>query len=98
MKRIGIAASKIAQGNVVLYNLYVVLISFLFSLIIFMVAGTSVFFALFMIDNLTRQFASIPFHENRSFIFMVCMISLTILVFLFNLYAISLNLKFRRRR
>jgi len=45
MKRIGIAASKISKGNLALYNFCVVLISVLFSLSIFVVAGSTVIFA-----------------------------------------------------
>ena len=38
MERIGIAASKIAQGNLFLYNICVIVISFLFSLFIFFIS------------------------------------------------------------
>lgn len=38
MERIGIAASKIAKGNLLLYNSYVVLIAFLLSVLLFLIS------------------------------------------------------------
>ena len=42
MERIGIAASKIAQGNLFLYNFFVVAIASLFSLLVFFVSGCAI--------------------------------------------------------
>lgn len=49
MHRIGIAASKMAQGNLLKYNLFVVGISCLFSFLLFLVSGALVLVTLFFI-------------------------------------------------
>jgi len=93
MKRIGIAASKMAKGNLVLYNSYVVLISFLFSLFIFIVAGCTVVFALIAFAYVSNELIATEFEKGWLGIFAVCMITLTVVMFLFNLIAISTNMK-----
>jgi len=97
MERIGIAASKIAKGNWLLYNLTVVLLSFLFSLFIFVLAGSTVVFALVMITYVSNEILAFEFEKNKTSILFVCMISLTIVTVLFNLLAISKNIKFRKK-
>jgi hypothetical protein len=42
MDRIGIAASKIAKGNIVLYNACVFFLIFLFAFFIFIVSGAAI--------------------------------------------------------
>lgn len=93
MKRIGIAASKISKGNLVLYNFYVVLISALFSLFLFVVAGSTIIFALAIIQYVGNEIMGVEFERNWRSILAVCMVSLTIAVTLFNLFAISKNMK-----
>ncbi|VAX36167.1 hypothetical protein MNBD_UNCLBAC01-451 [hydrothermal vent metagenome] len=82
-----------SKGNASLYNAYVVLIVFLFSTFIFVVAGASVVFAL----AITAYFSNevIGFTQNRTLSSMltVCMISLTVVIGLFNLCAISMNIR-----
>ena len=94
MKRIGIAASKISKGNLALYNVYVILISALFSLSIFIVAGSTVIFALVIIKYVGSEIMGVEFEQSWQSVLAVCMVSLTIVITLFNLFAISLNLKF----
>ena len=89
MKRIGITASHIAKGNLALYNLCVVLISCVFSLFIFAAAGAAIFFALVLIG--------LGFKKDWAFIMTVCMMSLTIVVALFNIFAILMNIKLSRK-
>ena len=96
MKRIGIAASKISKGNLVLYNVYVVLISALFSLFIFIVAGSTIIFALAIIKYVGSEIMGVEFERSWQSILVVCMVSLTIVITLFNLFAISTNLKLPR--
>ena len=98
MKRIGIAASKMAKGNLFLYNGYVVIISFLFSLFIFVVCGCTVIFALLIIGYIAHEIMAVEFEKSWSFILALCMISLTVIVVLFNLIAISKNIKFKKTR
>ncbi len=94
MKRIGVVASKMSKGNLALYNSYVVLISFLFSVFILIVAGASVVFALVVIAYVGNEVMGSEFEKNWTFVFLVCMVSLTVVIGLFNLCAISMNIKF----
>ncbi|MCK5259974.1 MAG: hypothetical protein KAJ70_02835 [Candidatus Omnitrophica bacterium] len=98
MKRIGIAASKISKGNLTLYNVYVVLISALFSLFIFIVAGSTIIFALAIIQYVGNEIMDVEFEQSWQPIMIVCMVSLTIVITLFNLLAISTNLKLPRMK
>src|SRR3989338_6993518 len=98
MKRIGIAASKIAKNNILLYNFYVILISFIFSLFIFVLAGATVFFSLVVIAYIGNEVTPVDFNEDWGRILAVCMVTLTIIVVFLNLIAISKNIKFRSRR
>lgn len=97
MKRIGIAASKIAKGNWVLYNCYVVLISFLFSLFIFVIAGATVVLALAIVAYVGSEIMAFEFEKAWSAVLPICMMSLTIVVAVFNLFAISQNLKLPKK-
>ncbi len=96
MKRIGIAASKISKGNVVLYNLYVVLISCLFSLFIFIAAGATIALALMLIGYIGTEIMGVEFKKSWSAIMMVCMTALTTIVALFNIFAILINARISR--
>ena len=98
MERIGIAASKMAKGNIPLYNFYVVLISFLFSLFIFILAGCTVVFSLIVISYLTNEIASFQVVKDWSTILALCMISLSVITVLFMLIAISKNIKFPKSK
>ena len=82
-----------AKGNLVLYNSYVVLISFLFALFIFIVAGCTVVFALIVFAYVSNELIATEFEKDWSGIFSICMITLTVVMFLFNLIAISTNMK-----
>ncbi len=93
MKRIGIAASKISKQNVALYNLYVVLISCLFSLFIFIAAGATIALALMLIGYVGTEIVGVEFKRDWSLIMMVCMTALTIVVALFNIFAILTNIR-----
>jgi len=93
MKRIGITASKISKGNLFLYNVCVVLISVLFSLMIFVVAGSTVIFALAIIKYVGIEIMGAEFEQSWKSVLPVCMVSLTIIVTLFNLFAIIRNIK-----
>lgn len=93
MKRIGIAASKISKGNLALYNFYVVLISALFSLFIFVIAGSTIIFALAIIKYVGNEIMGVEFEKSWQFILAICMASLTVVITLFSLITISMNLK-----
>ena len=96
MKRIGIAASKMAPKNLFLYNAYVIVIAFLFSLLIFFIGGSAVVVALISIAYATKGILPANFQKEWISIGLVCMITLTISVGLFSLIAISQNLKLHK--
>ena len=98
MERIGIAASKIAKGNLFLYNLFVVMISFLFSLLIFLLAGSSLFISLLIINSINEGEMPQNLEKMWTSVMLVCMISLTIVVSIFNLFAILKNIKLTKNR
>lgn len=93
MKRIGITASKISKGNVPLYNLCVVLISCLFSLFIFIAAGATIALALMLIGYVGTEIVGVEFKRDWSLIVMACMAALTVIVALFNIFAILVNIR-----
>lgn len=94
MERIGIAASKMSKGNLFLYNFYVVLISILFSLFIFIVAGSTVLFALVIISHVSAEMKITEFQKTWPSILYVCMVILTIITGIMNILAIIRNIKF----
>ena len=96
MERIGIAASKMAKGNLVLYNSYVILISFLFSLLIFCIAGSSILLSLIVIGYITDGVLPNGFGEQWGGVVRMCMISLTGIICLFNFMALLRNLKIKK--
>ncbi len=96
MKRIGIAASKIAKGNLILYNFFVILISFLFSIFLFLIAASSILIALIVIAVIVKGFVPVEWQKNWTFALTVCMVTLTIVIGIFNAIAISTNIKLKR--
>jgi len=94
MKRIGIAASKMAKGNIVAYNSYVIILSFLFSLLLFFIAGTPVMLALIIIETIAASLSANMTQDWNSVI-CLCMVSLTIVVGLINIFAVIKNIRFR---
>jgi hypothetical protein len=96
MKRIGIAASKIAKGNLILYNLLVVVISFAFSLFIFFIAGSSIVIALLVIVYVLNGLLPWDLEKAWRSMLVVCLASLTIMMGILNISAILQNIKFKR--
>ena len=95
MERIGIAASKIAKGNLLLYNFYVILISLLVSLLLFLLAGTVIFVGLWAIRLAIGPFLPSMSQHLWNLIFSFSLILLTFLVTIVSLFAVSKNIKFR---
>lgn len=98
MKRIGLTAGKIAKGNLAIYNLCVILISFIFSFFVFITAGAAVVFALITIGYVGTEIMGLEFEKNWSFVRTVCMVSLTAIVALFNIFAIMANIRFSKKK
>ena len=97
MERIGIAASKIARGNLLLYNCFVILISSLFSMLVLVVAGSTVIFALVILRYVSQEIMAFEFDKTWKTVFLLCMISLTVMISLFNLLAIIKNIKLHKK-
>ena len=98
MERIGIAASKIAKGNLLLYNLIVVSLSLLFSLLVYFVAGSVIIIVLILVAYLINGGAFPDLEQEWFPIMRLSMISLAVLVGICTLYAILRNARFRKKR
>ncbi|MGE0267956.1 MAG: hypothetical protein AB7S78_05835 [Candidatus Omnitrophota bacterium] len=98
MKRIGIAASRISKGSLRFYNLYVVLISFLFSLLLFVVAGLSVFLAIGIVSFFGHETMTEELRNNWATIMSLCAKALGLAVIIFNFIALAINLKWTRNK
>jgi hypothetical protein len=97
MKRIGMAASKMAKDSLFLYNAYVILLAFLFSLFIFLIAGATVLIALFVFGYLATEFKIFDFAKSKDTIFVLCIISLTSITIIFNILAVIKNIQLPHR-
>lgn len=96
MERIGIAASKIAKGNLFLYNVYVIVLSFLLSLLLFLLAGSAIFLGLWVIRLVIGPFIPSMSQKLWNVIFSFSLISLTFVVTAVSLVAVSKNIKFKK--
>jgi hypothetical protein len=93
MKRIGIVASRIAKDDLVSYNLFVLLLSFLLSFLIFLVSAFAVLAGMALTSYVTRGFLAI---DAGSGLFRVALIALTLMVGVINLMAVLGNIKLKR--
>lgn len=96
MERIGLAASKMAKGNFVLYNLWVVIIASAVSMFLFLLAGISIFLALVILAAIVKGIMPMEFEKSWESMLRICMLALTIVVSLFNLYAILKNIRLKK--
>ncbi len=96
MERIGIAASKIAKGNLFLYNFFVVLIAFLFSFLVFFIAGSSIVIVLIVIAYISSDDMLPDLQSGWMQVMLICLICLAVVAGLFTLFAIDRNKKFKR--
>ena len=99
MERIGIAASKIAKGNLFLYNFFVFLLIFLFSLIIFFVAGSSIVVVIIVIAYARSVAASggLPdLQQGWIPLMVICLKILAAVIGLLALCALGINIRFRK--
>jgi hypothetical protein len=96
MERIGYAASKMAKGNRWLYNLYVLGLAFLFSLLVFLVAGSAVFLALVIFGYAVMRVAPCQWGQPWQEIIRICMMALTVIILVINFFVIFRNLRFRK--
>ncbi len=98
MKRIGIAASKMSKGNMALYNFYVILIAFLFSVFIFVTAGSAIFCALIIMRYVSYELLGGELDRQWPRLFAVCLTALSGVIGFFMVMAVSKNIRFPRER
>lgn len=96
MQRIGIAASHIAKGSLFSYNFFVVLISFLFSLLILIVSGSVITLGLIAIAYLTQIRSIMDLSQGALSPIPVCLMFLSMITGVFCFYAIAVNIKIKR--
>ena len=93
MKRIGIASSKIAKGNIFIYNMYVILFTCLVALLLFFVVGCVVTFALILISYIGNEITHFEFADKWETVFLVSIGCLTIVISIFSVMSLAKNLK-----
>jgi len=96
MERIGIASSKIAKGNLVIYNLFVVLLSTLFSILVFFISGCFIVVTLILVAYLSNKGMTPDLEEGWIPMMVICMICLAVVTMIFNLCAILKNIKLKK--
>lgn len=98
MERIGIAASKIAKGNLFLYNFFVMLLTFLFSLLILFISGSSIVVVLVFIAYATSA-GFLPDLQKGWIPFMtVCLQCLAAIIGLLAFWVLAKNLRFKKNK
>ena len=95
MKRIGIAASRIAQENIAVYNFSVFLLATLFSLLVFVLSAFSLFMGFMILSFVSKGFVVFESATGFSPTFTICMAALAVVVGVLNIVAISMNIKLK---
>jgi hypothetical protein len=95
MERIGILASKIAKKNLGLYNLCVVFLAFLFSVLIFCLAGAAILLSLVLLRTLISGLPGGDSNQDWSLAIYFCLTALAVVVGIVNTIAIMRNIKLR---
>ena len=93
MERIGIAASKMAQGCLLKYNIFVVGICCLFSILIFLICGFSILVALFLISIVLRWIMPTAMSSAWLSIVKLSLVGLAFVVGVLNIWSIIKNIK-----
>jgi len=97
MERIGIAASRIAKGNIILYNIFVVLLTLLVSLLVLLICGTTIIIVLIVFDYVHRIIEVPELYRGGIAAWVTCMICLGTVIGLLALWTIGKNIKFRKK-
>ena len=95
MQRIGLAASKIANGNIWTYHLSVILISLLFALFIFLICGFCIALTIFLLSLLLEHVLPAVNSESWWKVLKICLKLLGILISISTLVAILQNVKLK---
>ncbi len=86
-------ASRIAKDDLVAYNLFVLLLAFLLSLLLFFVSAFSILLGMALTSYVTRGFMAINASDGA---FRLALMALAVLVGLINLVAVIVNIKLKR--
>ena len=98
MQRIGIAASKMSKGSLLSYNLCVILIACLFSLLIFLICGFSILVIIFLVSLILHGHKPASFHAGWMPMFKICLAALAGVVGVLNIVAIFKNIQFTKNK
>jgi hypothetical protein len=98
MLRIGIAASKMSKGSLLNYNLCVILIACLFSLLIFLICGFSILLIVFLVSLILHALKPADFHAGWLHMLKICLIILALVVGVLNIVAILKNIQFTKNK
>lgn len=98
MLRIGVAASKMSKGSLLSYNLYVILIACLLSVLIFFICGFSILLIVFLISLVLHALKPTDFHASWVPMFKICSIVLALVVGVLNIVAILKNIQFTKNK
>ncbi len=96
MERIGLAASKIAKGNLFFYNFFVILLTLLIAFFVYFVAGSAIVVGLILIAYLSAVGGVPDLSQNWIPLMTVPLGCLAIVVGLFALCALARNLRFKK--
>ncbi len=96
MKRIGIAASRMAKGDLLLYNGVVMAITFVCALFLFLLAGIPTMLALLVIGYIVNGASPHGLGQEWWGVISLCMMSLTVVIAGFALVALVSNMKFKK--
>ena len=93
MQRIGITASRMSKGSLLSYNLCVILIACLLSLLIFLICGFSILLIVFLISLILHTLKPTDFQGDWVPMFKICLTVLAFVVGIFNIVAILKNIQ-----
>jgi len=96
MKRIGIAASRIAKGDLLFYNVMVMMITFACALLLFLLVGIPTILALLVIGYIANGASPHGLEQGWWGVISLCMIALTVVVAGFAIVTLAANMKFRK--
>ena len=98
MERIGITASKIAKGNLFLYNVTVILLISLFSFLVFLICSAAFFIILIIIEYLNKIQTMPEIYQGWIPVMMTCLVSIAVGVGIFALSALIQNIKLKKSK
>jgi hypothetical protein len=98
MLRIGIAASKMAKGSLWTYNLFVVLLSCIFALFLFLICGFSILVVVFLLSLGLHALRPSGFYTGWEHMFKICLIVLAAVTGILNIAAIIKNIQFTKNK